>query len=360
MSYKVSIKGMENFKCIGGACEHTCCSGWAINLTKADYKKIRNAGIKVKDYTSILGNNSTHYARFKVYADTQNCAFLQNDGLCSLHCKFGHEVLPLVCRVYPRLYKKIGEDYEAGLVLSCPEVVRKFVFSEEEVEFNQTVGKLNTLTTEISLTKHQQLLHDKLKWLGLDILRLEGYFIIEKLYMIEYVYNFIKKNLNDLGLNKAVDCALYSLEEELKKILENAKLIPLNEVFKIIAGLIQNFSISDMLIDIVNVIQQTLTNKGIDLYNTAIQNYFEFEKNNSKIIENILVITFYNYFNICIEGFINFLINYTNILINTLAISALNVPIDEKLITDIVVKLERSIAHDMSKIKYLANYNLKY
>ena len=31
----------ENFKCIGGKCENTCCSGWQIHIDKKSFEKYK-------------------------------------------------------------------------------------------------------------------------------------------------------------------------------------------------------------------------------------------------------------------------------------------------------------------------------
>ena len=32
---------LKNFKCIGGACEDTCCAGWSIEVDEGTYKKYK-------------------------------------------------------------------------------------------------------------------------------------------------------------------------------------------------------------------------------------------------------------------------------------------------------------------------------
>ena len=42
---------LKNFKCIGGACEDTCCAGWSIEVdegTYKKYKKVKNSSIRTR------------------------------------------------------------------------------------------------------------------------------------------------------------------------------------------------------------------------------------------------------------------------------------------------------------------------
>lgn len=52
------------------------------------------------------------------------CVFLNEQGLCRIHAKFGESAKPLACRVYPYAYHPFGSDITVSLRFSCPSVVR--------------------------------------------------------------------------------------------------------------------------------------------------------------------------------------------------------------------------------------------
>jgi lysine-N-methylase len=52
------------------------------------------------------------------------CVFLQEDGLCRIHAKFGEPAKPLACRIYPYVFHPAGNKVAVSLRFSCPSVVR--------------------------------------------------------------------------------------------------------------------------------------------------------------------------------------------------------------------------------------------
>ena len=52
------------------------------------------------------------------------CAFLNEQGLCRIHAKFGEMGKPLACRVYPYAFHPAGKSVAVSLRFSCPSVVR--------------------------------------------------------------------------------------------------------------------------------------------------------------------------------------------------------------------------------------------
>lgn len=51
------------------------------------------------------------------------CVFLNEQGLCRIHAKFGEPAKPLACRVYPYVFHPAGKSVAVGLRFSCPSVV---------------------------------------------------------------------------------------------------------------------------------------------------------------------------------------------------------------------------------------------
>lgn len=354
----ISIDGFKNFKCIGSKCSHTCCSGWAINLTKSDYKRLKNLGIDIQHNASIFDkDNNLTYARMKVFADTKNCAFLDENNLCKIQKAHGHEAIPYICRIYPRIYKKLNKSFEIGLSLSCPEVIKNYVFNGE-VKFIQTTGHLNQVTSDFCLTEDLEQLYLRLQFIGLEILSLDSFLILERLYMIKFVYSEFYKNIKAVkNIDKALDISIANLYSNLDNILKEVKDLGIKNVLNLINGLL-NYNISkDFISKIENSIYKYL-NDNIDNYYIALQQYYKFEKDNSLILTNLFKIIFYNYFNFDYNKFINFIINYFNIYMVSIGFSLISNEFSLESLTDLIVTLERAITHDTSKIKYLSEYNL--
>lgn len=52
------------------------------------------------------------------------CVFLNEQGLCRIHAKFGEMGKPLACRVYPYAFHPAGKTVAVSLRFSCPSVVK--------------------------------------------------------------------------------------------------------------------------------------------------------------------------------------------------------------------------------------------
>ena len=51
------------------------------------------------------------------------CVFLDENGLCRIHAKFGEQAKPLACRIYPYAFHPAGRHLAVSLRFSCPSVV---------------------------------------------------------------------------------------------------------------------------------------------------------------------------------------------------------------------------------------------
>lgn len=147
---------MQEFKCIGAACEDTCCAGWYIAVDEATYKKYK----KVKEPVmkkrldkelvvkrSALGED--HVAKIKL--KNNRCAFLSKEGWCDIYSTLGEAYLSKTCTLYPRTINKVNETLEYSLALSCPEAARQVLLNKEPMTFEPLIhlGSVRTISGEI-------------------------------------------------------------------------------------------------------------------------------------------------------------------------------------------------------------------
>lgn len=123
MATKV-ISFYDKFKCIASDCPSTCCRGWRISIdeeTVSRYKKEPGKeGMRLKA-TMTFGKNKDVRKFFG------RCANETKDGLCRLELMGRQELMPEVCRIYPRRSIKIGDDLEVTFELSCPVTAELFL-----------------------------------------------------------------------------------------------------------------------------------------------------------------------------------------------------------------------------------------
>lgn len=131
------------FSCIGPACENTCCSGWSILIDADHHREMRKALSQTKADREMFAKSVKRvrgereykkHALIVLNESTGKCNLLTDDGLCSLHQRFGERILPDVCATYPRRQSLVGDRVEVATVLSCPEAARQALLPDDAME----------------------------------------------------------------------------------------------------------------------------------------------------------------------------------------------------------------------------------
>ena len=92
------------------------------------------------------------------------CVFLDENGLCRIHAKFGEEAKPLACRIYPYAFHPAGKKVTVSLRFSCPSVVANHgkAVSEQQGELKKIArlvvpdGARTMPPPHVSSTEHLQ------------------------------------------------------------------------------------------------------------------------------------------------------------------------------------------------------------
>lgn len=120
----------ESFRCIGPACEDTCCAGWGVPIDRVAYEKYRSLPesplkILLNDNLELTPDdpNPNHHARVRMPASLV-CPFLNEERLCSIQAAHGEEYLSITCSTYPRAGYTVDGLTGKALSLSCPEAAR--------------------------------------------------------------------------------------------------------------------------------------------------------------------------------------------------------------------------------------------
>lgn len=139
-----ALLSMTRFQCIGPRCEDHCCGSWSIGMDRSTHDALARAygalGKEVPPFASRVSLVTTSSAVSKGSFATMNhsadgnCTFLRPDGWCDVHARFGGTLLPTVCASYPRRFTPSHRGLEIGGSLSCPEVARLTLLSEDGAE----------------------------------------------------------------------------------------------------------------------------------------------------------------------------------------------------------------------------------
>ena len=120
----------RDFHCLADRCRDNCCTGWRIEFSKKDYLAIKRAE-KSPELTEIMEKamvrlrekgSAERYAGFT--AQTGPCPFFNERGLCSLQLECGEDVLPRVCRTFPRAERYTPMAQERSLSTACEGVLQ--------------------------------------------------------------------------------------------------------------------------------------------------------------------------------------------------------------------------------------------
>lgn len=131
---------MAAFRCVGGACEETCCSSFHVDIDRTTFRSYMGVqapglGDDLRRHVTKLRDPRTEarYGRISLTAQGL-CPFLEPDRLCAIQKQLGEGALSETCRSYPRETWQDGGRRYLGAKLSCPEVARLCVSSPEAMD----------------------------------------------------------------------------------------------------------------------------------------------------------------------------------------------------------------------------------
>lgn len=97
-----------DFKCKTSECRHPCCEGWNISISMKDYFRLVGADcskeLRAKLDCALKVTGGTEEGQYATicFDYTGRCRLHREDGLCAIQAELGEELLPSICRYYPR------------------------------------------------------------------------------------------------------------------------------------------------------------------------------------------------------------------------------------------------------------------
>lgn len=133
----------QQFHCLMGDCQDTCCCGWRICFNKKDYLTIRRAGktpeleeLTQKAMKRIPDGERTNQFFAEFVTDPNHpCPYQNQEGLCRLQLGCGEHVLPEVCREFPRKKTDTTMGRLYSLTTGCEAVVKLLWDLREGIDF---------------------------------------------------------------------------------------------------------------------------------------------------------------------------------------------------------------------------------
>lgn len=253
-------KYYKDFKCKANKCRHTCCSSWKIPVSQDEYFRLigmecsKDLHDKIDVCFEDVKSPSEQKYKYISYNWLGNCP-LNKDGLCMLHAEQGEDNLPMICRLYPRSLKRIGDYYIACCSSACEKVV-EMLYEQKDLDLIKTsLDAEPTIEYEIDENQKNSLLET----------------------------NAILRD-NDTPLQERIKsiCLLTNEEEFLQGY--NTDLNPVEEIIK----LLDRFKESD---DFLSEVFEIIKERYVDNYDRYYEDVKEFEAtftNWSDFFENVL------------------------------------------------------------------------
>jgi lysine-N-methylase len=213
---------MKKFRCIGSACEDTCCAGWAIDLDKDTYNIYKNnkdtelmpifkSMVKCRDHEK----SDLQYGSI-IMNETSMCPFLDQNLLCKIHSRLGENQLSITCSLYPRYLNSVDDKPEMSATVSCPEVARLALLNHEGIVFEQIYEDeskkkvmLKSIKTEGSQLENKlQSYFWDIRFFSLSLLQNRNYRLADRLIILGIFY----KKIEEMNLNNQTSNSLTFIE----------------------------------------------------------------------------------------------------------------------------------------------------
>lgn len=120
----------DDFKCIGGKCPDTCCSGWEIVIDDKSLDRY----IHEKDAVGKELAKKINWQEGCFKQSGKYCIFLDGDRLCRLVKLKGEAYLCDTCHNYPRHTEEFEDVRELSLSISCPIAAKMVLECKEPLE----------------------------------------------------------------------------------------------------------------------------------------------------------------------------------------------------------------------------------
>ncbi|MCH5286925.1 MAG: flagellin lysine-N-methylase [Christensenellaceae bacterium] len=118
------------FSCIAGACRHSCCVGWEIDIDDGALRRYRAVPGELGERLREAIGQADGAAHFRLTPE-ERCPFLNRDNLCDLIIAMGEDSLCQICADHPRFRNEWLDRTEIGLGLCC-EAAGRLILGWEE------------------------------------------------------------------------------------------------------------------------------------------------------------------------------------------------------------------------------------
>lgn len=151
-----AVDFFDEFSCMGAECPYTCCKGWGIVIDEDTYAKMKKerslTGVGLRLFTYKKKNEEPQMR----LVTNGPCAFYTRDKLCGLQCMGKEELMPKICRMFPRRCIAYQDYKEASLELACYAAAKIFL---SRVKNQREYGQIGFIPYDDQLETYYNMQH---------------------------------------------------------------------------------------------------------------------------------------------------------------------------------------------------------
>lgn len=196
------IQFLNQFKCAQGDCPQTCCKGWQIlidaNTMEQIEKEPENMRRELKRHIAGVRKGQP-----RIRKSFGRCPYHTKEQLCGLQLKKRTDLMPRVCREYPRRTISFGSFAEITMELACPVVAQLFLEEKEMLSMQPISGQEHEVLWQIGnedeafLTWLQQLRETLVKEAQQTAV-FDAFFLQHQYVCVDAIHEMLMRNkLND-------------------------------------------------------------------------------------------------------------------------------------------------------------------
>nr|RNG31903.1 hypothetical protein EEL55_25150 [Bacillus thuringiensis] len=211
--------------------DNCCCSDWTVHVNRDHfevYSKMKDENLFNNKSRIIKNKNVTSDEDYGIieFDSVNKCTFLTEDKLCKIHMVYGPELLCNICKNYPRITKKVNQNFFQTGQISCPEIARLVLLSKSPPKWNLIKNYSFSIMDAKVETIENQNYTKKVNEILYNIMQQRKYSLSKRLWLIgifieELSYLTTQKNIN--GKHK-------SITQAFKKLKEHERYFPINYI----------------------------------------------------------------------------------------------------------------------------------
>lgn len=377
----------NQFQCIGTSCEDNCCVGWDVEIDKNTYFCYR------REQDEELSRLFRRYIHENVEASddaidyaivtlekNNRCPFLNEQNLCKIQAKLGHDALSNVCSTFPRFTNQIDGVLEYSATVSCPEAARLILNNKNGIRFvEETQSHLPRMILNYNIQTRQHRGNRmvqyfiELRGFTITLLQNRNHPLGERILLLGQFYQELQRSFQgrkEVGVSHLIHNFQQNMNPLPKEDFQGQFRI-VNDFLEQMTQVTQidstsYLSFSEEFQKGLGIVKKSTQEAVCKAYQIAYQQYYEpFMKEHDYLLENYLVnYVFSELFPAAestkpFEAYLMLVLRYTLIKCNLIGISSFRKGLTVDLCVELIQSFSKAIEHHHTYLEGMAGWMKK-